>query len=210
MPLELDGFSDLPYSPIMSTAWHKAIVGPALLALLLISTVPLGAQSRRGLCALTRAPAELQSRLQTDFSSWKVQEVANLSAHAKVRWQSEKPLGCPGIAVGRFEAVGRQSYAILLVPIKNPDEGYRLLVFTPVRGQSPGHLTVVEQSNQPGSADLFIHTIEISKVFSAEWRRKLRATTKDGLLVVDSGDAEYEADVYFRSGGRYRHEPIDY
>jgi hypothetical protein len=29
-------------------------------------------------------------------------------------------------------------------------------------------------------------------------------------LLTDSGENEYGVEVYFWSGGRYRHEPVDY
>jgi hypothetical protein len=100
----------------------------AFIAVLLLSISTVHAT---GACNVTALPLELQGQLKTKFSSWRVQDTANLKENTKQRWQSEKPLACPGIAIGRFEDPTRISYALLLVPLSNPDSAYRLLVFTP-------------------------------------------------------------------------------
>lgn len=41
-------------------------------------------------CNLTALPLELQQRLKTEFSSWKIQDAGDLKGNAKDRWQSEK------------------------------------------------------------------------------------------------------------------------
>ena len=56
------------------------------------------------LCKVESLPADIQNRLKEEYGSWKVQEPADLSRHAHERWESEKPLGCPGIAIGHFES----------------------------------------------------------------------------------------------------------
>jgi hypothetical protein len=152
----------------------------------------------------------LQNRLKADFPSWKVQEPSNLSQRARDRWRDEKPLVCPGIASGQFESKNQISYAILLVPAKNPDSAYRLLVLTPGVGSSANSLRVIDQWDKGGASYNFIHTIQISKVFSKEWIRKLQLKTNEGILTVDSGENEYGVEVYFLANGQYRHEPIDY
>jgi hypothetical protein len=45
---------------------------------------------------------------------------------------------------------------------------------------------------------------------SEESRRKFQPQATEGILMVDSAEHEYEADVYFWPNGRYRHEPVDY
>jgi hypothetical protein len=52
--------------------------------------------------------------------------------------------------------------------------------------------------------------VQIAKVFSAEWIRKLKVTAKDGVMSVEAAENEYGVDVFFRANGQYRHEPIDY
>jgi hypothetical protein len=176
----------------------------------LFVTTAFAAGDETQVCTLTLLPAEMQNHIQTAFSSWRLQEVSNLSANAKERWQSEKPLACPGIAVGQFENMNQTSYAVLLVPANKRDTGYRLLVFTPNARHSPEPFRVIEQSDMIGASNFFVHRIQIAKVFSSEWVKKLRVSTKDGILFVGAGTSEYEADVYFWTGDKYQHDAIDY
>jgi hypothetical protein len=81
-------------------------------------------------------------------------------------------------------------------------------VFTPNK-EAQGGLTVVESSDAPGAANGFVRAVALSKVFSADWRRKLNVAGPEGILFVDAEPDEYEADIYFRSEGKYHHEPID-
>ena len=175
-----------------------------------ILTTPFAAEAESLVCTQTLLPTEMQRLIQINYSSWRLQDVSNLSANAKERWQSEKPLDCPGIAVGQFENMNQKSYAVLLVPANKPDTGYRLLVFTPSGGQSQKPFRVIEQSDMIGASNFFVHQIQIAKVFSAEWVKKLQVITKDGILFVDAGTSEYEADVFFWTGDKYRHDAIDY
>jgi hypothetical protein len=158
-------------------------------------------------CELSSLPEGFRHTLEADFSSWKIQEPLNLSEHARKRWESEKPLSCPGIAIGQFENAGRVDYAVLVVPKDKPNSAYKLFVYSPILANP---LQTVDEWDKGGAANNFIHTITISKVFSREWINKLEVRTRDGILAVDSGENEYEVDVYFWSKGQFRHEPIDY
>jgi len=153
-------------------------------------------------------PLQLQNRLKREFTTWEIQEVANLHPRAKGRWGDQKPLECPGIAVGRFEGVDN-TYAVLLVPANKPDAAYKLLVFNPGAGKPADTLRIVEQWDKGSAGNYFIHRIKIKDFFSPEWVRKLHANARDGILFVDAGEKEYEADIYFWADGHYRHEPID-
>jgi hypothetical protein len=180
----------------------------ALGLLVAITATPAKANDEPSLCGPKVLPAELQSRLKREFATWKIQEVPDLRPRAKGRWGDQKPLGCPGIAVGRFEGADN-SYAVLLVPTNNPDTAYKLLVFTPGASKPADMLKSVEQWDKGGASNYFIHQIKIQDFFSTEWVRKLHVKTKDGILFVDAGETEYEADVYFWADGHYRHEPTD-
>jgi hypothetical protein len=176
-----------------------------------LSAAPSMSQAKQAdassLCRLDILPEDFQRTLATKFSSWKIQEPSNLTPNARGRWESEKPLACPGLAVGEFETPGKSSYAILLVSKNNSDSAYKLLVYAPAL---PGHLRTLEEWNKGQAANYFIHAIIIAKVFSKDWIRKLNVTTKDGILAADAGENEYGVDVYFWNQGQYRHEPIDY
>jgi hypothetical protein len=84
------------------------------------------------------------------------------------------------------------------------------LVFTPNGSESPDRFKTVEQSDKIGASNFFIHRIQIIKVFSTAWVKKLRANTPDGILLVDTGGSEYETDVYLWTGDKYRNEWIDH
>ena len=178
------------------------------LGLIVGSVLSMSAARATIVCDLAAFPLELQQRVKTEFPSWKIQDSRNLTENAKARWQAEKPLACPGIAAGHFESLTRLSYAVLLVPLTNPNSAYRLLVFT-TTNEEQGALTVVERSDLPGAANGFVRTVPITKVFNADWRRKLNVGGPEGILFVDAGLDEYETDVYFWSEGKYRHEPIE-
>jgi hypothetical protein len=182
-----------------------------LTGVLLTASACTAAQaSKTSLCNMDTLPKELRNRMKEEFSSWKVKEVSNLGPRAKARWESEKPLSCPGLAVGEFEKPNQLSYAVLLVPIKDPDSAYRLLIFTPGDGKAPSVFRKLDEWDKGGAGNYFIHRIRIAKVFSVKSVNKLRVKTRDGLLFCDSGENEYETDVLFSSQGKYRSEPIDY
>jgi hypothetical protein len=159
-------------------------------------------------CNSESLPDELRLRLKTEYSSWKVQDVPNLSVKARARWQGEKPLECPGIAVGEFKT-SQLSYALLLVPIEKSDAAYRFVIFTPSGGAAPGSLETVDQWEKGGAANYFLRSVRIAKVFSIEWVRKLRVGAKDGVMSVEAAENEYGVDVYFWAMGQFQHEPID-
>jgi hypothetical protein len=171
---------------------------------------PAKPSEESALCRPGSLPPDVQSRLKSEFGSWKVQEPAALSPHAHERWESEKPLACPGIAVGKFEDAKTPSYAVLLVPQSHSGAGYKLLAFTPQTGQSPYEMRVVEQSSDSGAANFFIHRVPISKFFDEQSRKKFQAQTSDGILFADAADKEYETDIYFWANGSYQHQPVDY
>ena len=161
-------------------------------------------------CRLDSLPSPIQNRLQEQYGSWKIQEPADLSPHAHERWEAEKPLACPGIASGHFESTKTPSYAILLVPAEHADKSYRLLVFNREPGK-PGYANnLIEKSDEQGASNYFIHNTPISKFFDEQSRKKFQAHAPDGILVLESAENEYGVEVYFWSGGRYRHEPVDH
>jgi len=161
-------------------------------------------------CNLGSFPSDVQKRLKSDFGSWKIQEPESLSDHARKTWAGKKPPACPGIAVGLFQSAKTPSYAVLLVPVDHPDGGYRFLVFSRKAEQPSYDTTVVEQSDDHGASNYFIRKVPISKFFSEESKKKFQVQASEGILMVDSAEQEYEADVYFWSKGSYQHQPVDY
>lgn len=176
------------------------------------SPSPLAARRAEGpTCNLDSLPSEIQHRLKRDFGSWKLQVPESLSEHARKTWEGKKPPACPGIAVGLFQSAKTPSYAVLLVPVDHPDAGYRFLVFSRKAGQASYETTVVEKSHDHGASNYFIRGVPISDFFSEESKRKFQVRAAEAIVMVDSAEQEYEADIYFFwSNGRFRQEPIDY
>ncbi len=184
------------------------------LIFLLLAGLAFGQQpaskQESSLCRLDSLPTDVQNRLREGYSSWKIQEPADLSQRAREAWEPKKPLACPGIAVGHFESPKTLSYAVLLVPTGHPGEGYKFLVFRQKLSQPGYEVRVLDKLDEKGAANYYIQSTPISKFFGEASRRKFQAHTKDGILLTDSGENEYGVEVYFWSGGRYRHEPVDY
>src|SRR5262247_927828 len=134
------------------------IIGVLLLAAVL-SPAPSMSQTKQAdassLCRLEVLPQDFQRVIATKFSAWKIQEPSNLAPNAKGRWEAEKPLACPGIAVGEFETAGKPSYAVLLVPKNDPGSAYKVLVHAPAL---PDHLRTLEEWDKGQAANFFIHT----------------------------------------------------
>ncbi len=101
------------------------------------------------------------------------------------------------------------SYAVLLVPVDHPDAGYRFLVFSRKARQPSYEATVVDRSDDPGASSYFIRKVPISKFFNEEYKRKFQVQATDAILMVDSAEKEYEADIYFWSNGRFKQQSVD-
>jgi len=180
----------------------------------LLASLAFGQQSetkqRSNLCRVDSLPVAVQHRLQQDYASWRAQDVPDLSPRARGRWESEKPLSCPGIAVGHFDSGQTFSYALLLVPEANPDAGYRFIVLSQSPGQSEYKATVLEKMDQAGAANYLIRGTPIGKFFDQASKNHFNARTPDVILLFDSAEKEYGVEVYYRSESNYRHDPVDY
>ena len=172
---------------------------------------PSQAQATEGLasCNLSVLPRDIQDRLREDYASWRIQQADSLSEPARKTWANKTPPACPGIAVGLFQSVKSLSYAVLLVPEAHPDAGYRFLVFNRKTGQGSYEPTVVEQSDRNGSSNCFIRKVTISEFFDAKSKKKFQVRAADAILMLDSAEREYEADIYFWSIGEFQQEPVD-
>lgn len=173
--------------------------------------ISLQATSRSGdasICPSDLLPAEIRNRLKSDFPAWKIQDTNGLAALTRQRWESEKPLQCPGVAIGKFESSESLSFAVLLVPTTNTVAGYRLLVFD-LKSANWAY-RVVDQSEEGRAGTVFIRAVAVSKFFDEASRRKFHAEMPDCILIVDAAESEYEADIIFLAGGEFRKEPVDY
>ncbi|HEV2304253.1 MAG TPA: hypothetical protein VGR93_01930 [Candidatus Acidoferrales bacterium] len=162
------------------------------------------------LCRLDSLPSVIQRHLREEYGSWKIQEASNLSPRAKGRWVSEKPLECPGIAIGHFESAQTLSYALLLVPLEHADAGYRFVVFSQKPGQSDYEARILDKLDESGATNYFLRAMPIGKFFDEPSKKRFHAHSPDVILLFDSAENEYEVDVYYWSENRYRHDPVDY
>jgi hypothetical protein len=161
-------------------------------------------------CDVSQLPVEIQNRIKTDFGTWRAQRPENLSHQARLTWAGRKNSGCPGIAMGFFQNPKQSSYAILLVPSDNPDAAYRFVVFNRRTDNSAYEELVVEKSDVRGASNFFIQTAPVSKFFDEPSKKEFEVQVADAILMVDSAENEYEADIYFWSKDRFRQEPVDY
>ena len=191
-----------------------------VLLLTSLSTTPLSKQSLMlqnqttasgPSCSVDTLPPPVRAQLNTGYASWKIQDVFSLSPSARRSWEYKK-LGkageCPGIASGTFED-GSEGYAVLLVPRARPERAYRFLFFSNRQGQSAYRLTTVEASDQGGAQNLFLRSVRMSDLFDHASRTKLGVIASEGVVIVESGNSELSADVFFWTKDGYRHEPME-
>ena len=171
--------------------------------------VPSGPAQKVVSCSLEGFPNAVRNQLEKDLVSWKVQQSDDLSRNAHERWQAEKPLRCPGIAVGKFEGEA-SAYAVLLVPRKRLTAGYKFLVFGPLGIQVPYGKRVVDESRDHGAENLFIRATKIGKFFNESSKAKFLVAAPEAILMLDAGESEYEVDLYFWTNATYEHQPVDY
>lgn len=109
-----------------------------------------------------------------------------------------------------FRHPSEKSFALLLVPSDHPDAAYRFVVFNP-HSAGPGFdELVVEQSDVRGASNFYIQKVSVSKFFDEASKKKFHVQATEAVLMVDSAENEYEADVYFWSDGRFRQQWVDY
>src|SRR5215472_8308387 len=148
-------------------------------------------------CKLESLPRDVQTRLKQELDGWNIQQPENLTEHARARWKSEKPLECPGIAVGHFKSENLLSYAILLAQHSRPKGGYKLIVFNPQDDESSYQMEVLEESTDDDASNLFVHQEPVGKFFDERSRKKFDVRASEAILFADVGEKEYETDVYF-------------
>jgi hypothetical protein len=151
-------------------------------------------------------PAEVSRTLSEQFSGWIVQSSDRLSSSARVRWQAEKPLGCPGIAGGRFTSADT-AFAVLVVGSGENNGQAKLL--SVIRSDGAYHANVLEQISS-GATNYFVHVAKVSQFLDAASARKFRVAATDSIVLFDAGTAEYGVEVYFWTGASFCHEPVDY
>ena len=141
---------------------------------------------------------------------WKILEAGDLGEIAREKWMSEKPLACPGIAIGNFDSGNMRSYAVLLVHQNHEDTGYKLLVFGHETGQLSYAMKIVEQSPNSAAGSFFIHAAPIRKVLDEPSRKKSQTRARDGILFIDAAEKQNPTNLYFAASGSYQRQTINH
>jgi hypothetical protein len=155
-------------------------------------------------------PSALQEQLKSEFASWRILEPSDLGRQVAERWNGEKPLRCPGLAIGQFHGGTEASYAVLFVSKTSPKTSYKLVIFSLKPKQSSYEPYVLDQSEEGGANSQFIRSVDIKTFFDEESKRKFKVGAQEVLLVVFASESEYGASVYFRTADGYQREPVDY
>jgi hypothetical protein len=159
------------------------------------------------LCKVESLPQDIRGSLTRNFSSWKIQEPADLSPRARTRWGEARPLTCPGIAAGHFQDAKTASYALLLIPTDHANTAYKLLVYTQQSGQQYYGFKAVEQLDS-GASDVFVQTVSTGSFPEAAARWAAHSKANEAILLVDS--ASSASSLFGWSGVSYEREPVSY
>jgi hypothetical protein len=173
--------------------------------------VTLSAQTQSGDCKPLVLPLGIRNQISKEFPLWRIQEVPDLNPTARNAWEGSAHTGeCPGIAFGHFDGGVAKSYAVLVVSRNHPKTGNQFLIFGRRAGKSSYQLMLAERSDAAEAGNFFVRGIQIGDFFNHQWIKRLGVGAKDGVLLVDAGEQEYEADVYYWTQSRYQHQPVDY
>jgi hypothetical protein len=159
------------------------------------------------LCKLDSLPQDVRGSLSRNFAAWKILEPADLTARARTRWGSERPLTCPGIAAGHFQDAKSASYALLLIPADHSTTAYRLVVYTQQSGHEFYGFKALGQVDS-GASDVFVQAVPTVRYFEATAKLVAHSHVSEGVLMVDS--AATQAYIYVYSDMSYEREPVSY
>jgi len=157
------------------------------------------------LCRFDSLPVDVRHSLERRFGGWQIQSAASLSPRARQRWAAERPLTCPGIAVGHFDDSQAFSYALLLIGTDHASS--RLLVFTPLSGQAFYGFRLVDQF-ESSADDVFVRTVPNSQYLGKDALFAHRSREGDSLLLSNSAKGTPEEVVYVWMPDGYRHQAV--
>ena len=159
------------------------------------------------LCKSDSLPQDIRGSLSRNFAAWKILEPADLTARARTRWGSERPLTCPGIAAGHFQDAKSASYALLLIPADHSTTAYRLLVYTQQAGHDFYGFKALGQVDS-GASDVFIKAVPTVRFFEATSKWVAHSHVSEAVMLVDS--AATQAALYIYADMSYEREPVAY
>lgn len=143
-------------------------------------------------------PANLRKEVEAEFPSWRPKRLSDLHSDDRQLWQNARARECPGIAVGHFKSVASLSYALLLVPEKDPTRGYKLL-FVEQQSSPPYQSVVLDQNDDQDSASMVISKAPPGKYSDFEQTRTVRIR----LDTINVEWLEKAAVTYYWSNGQF-------
>jgi hypothetical protein len=155
-------------------------------------------------------PGEVSHTIAEQFKGWTVQNSAMLSATARVRWQSEKPVACPGVARGRYTGAKSSSFVVLVVGGPENQGHGKLVVFLQSAEHQGAYSAQVLDEMRVGAPNYFIHGAKVRRFFDAASVQRFRVAATDSIVLFDAGTDEYGTEVYFWTETGFHHEPIDH
>jgi hypothetical protein len=158
------------------------------------------------LCKVDLLPPDIRGSLTRNFSSWKIQEPADLSPRARTRWGEARPLTCPGIAGGHFQDAKNASYAVLLIPANHVNNTYKVLIYTQQSGQQYYGFKAVAQGDS-GASDVFVQAVSIGS-FPEVAARAGHSKANEAVLMVDSAAAA--SYLFLWADVSYEREQVNY
>ena len=114
--------------------------------------------------------------------------------------KGSKPKDCPGIATGHFQSTKELSYALLLVPKSNPNEGHKIIVVSKNETNDSYDWRLLDHAEGQTYSGLVLSKAAPGKY--SDWENEKSIQLKlDGIQVewMEKG-----AVLYFWSEGRYR------
>jgi hypothetical protein len=159
------------------------------------------------LCRVDSLPQDIRGSLSRFFSDWKVQAPTDLDVRARIRWGEERPLTCPGIAIGHFQDRKSASYALLLVPATGAAGAYKLVIYTQQAAeQYYGFKAIVQE--ETGGPEVFVATVPTMRFLDATSKWVARSHVSEAVMLVDS--AAVQSYLYIWSDQAYERTQVNY
>lgn len=191
----------------LGRALYIALGSSLMLATLSLYAATREAEEPSSLCRLDSLPQDVRESLSRNFSAWKIQQPADLSMRARTRWEQERPLTCPGIAVGHFQDPKNTSYALLLVPVNRASDVYRLVVYAQ---QSSARYYGFRAAGQGanGGSEVFVAAVPTVRYFEVTSKWVAHSHVSEAVMLVDS--AATESYLYIWSDTAYERAQVNY
>lgn len=176
---------------------RNKIAGTLLIASLWAIAPPLAAKDS-GTCEAARLSTSVNAFLAARFQGWRPKTLGDMDADNQRLWEKAHPDMCPGIAIGHFESTDVTSFAILLVPAKNPSGGYKLVVLKPLRSDNYA-VRVLDHADTQAYDGLVITTADPGKY--SDFSGTQSVTLKVNAVYLEW--IEKGAQLFYFANGRY-------